>query len=388
MASVRLATVLAAMGNDCTIVQTPRESETSRVIAGVRVIGGPDTRTLNGAAGESAGPILVTPPLSAMSVLRSLGGAGRSHVVFWLHNNLSIDLLDEAFALGLDRVVCVSSPAAAVYDGYPWWQRVEAVPYALREDIPGEVNEPVRTRVAFIGATTEAKGFHRVLEAWPLVLDVVPEAALDVFGSISLHQPDAQTGSTAALTPEFEARYWQAFVRRTGEKLSGSVRFRGSIERADLFRHLRRTRAVIVNPNLTGSTETFCLSAVEAQACGVPVVGAAAQGLQETIADGASGILLRSQSPQELANAILRLIREDSLWSRLSAGARTHAARYRDPAVEAERWMGVAERAVSGAPAARRRSFSGVLKGATGFGRAKLALKRRLRPHQDLVAIK
>jgi len=177
------------------------------------------------------------------------------------------------------------------------------------------------------------------------------------------------------MTAEFEARYWRPLA---------NVRFRGSLPRQELCRELQATRVAVVNPNLTGSTETFCLSAVESQACGVPVVGAAAQGLLETVADGRSGLLIRDQSPQHLADAIVRVLEDDALRESLSRGAAAHAATFRSADVEAERWMAMADRLRSGLPAARRRSLSGSLRGMTGLGRAKLALKRRLRPHDDL----
>src|SRR5262249_33183735 len=121
------------------------------------------------------------------------------------------------------------------------------------------------------------------------------------------------------------------------------------------------------------------LSAVEAQACGVPVVGAAADGLLETVADGESGLLIHSQSPRRLADAIVQLMRNDELWQGLSRRARHHALRYRSPAVEAMRWIAMVNRMRTGMPADRSRSRSGMLKAVVGFGHAKLVAKRFLR---------
>jgi glycosyltransferase involved in cell wall biosynthesis len=132
------------------------------------------------------------------------------------------------------------------------------------------------------------------------------------------------------MTLEFEARYWRQ---------PPNVYFRGSLPRAGLCGELQHARAAVVNPNVTGSTETFCLSAVEAQACGVPVIGAAAEGLLETIADGRSGLLVRSQSPRELSDAIVRLLLDDDLQRRLADGAILHASLFRSSRAEAERWL-------------------------------------------------
>jgi glycosyltransferase involved in cell wall biosynthesis len=379
VASVRLSLALVELGHECAILTADNRSGRA---GGVTIEPDEDLSRQLATAGSEA--VLVLPPASAMSALQTVRDRTSGSVVFWLHNNLSIDLLDEAFAIGLDRAICPSRPAAATYDAYPWWWRVEAIPYAFREAFPEAVQTPDRGRVAFIGATSEAKGFHHLLAAWPLVLARVPDAVLDVFGSVALHHPSARTGKTGVMTSDFEERYWRPFTARAGENGVASVRLRGSINRRELIGEIQRTRVVVVNPNLTGSTETFCLSALEAQACGVPVVGAAADGLLETIAEDRSGLLIHSQAPRELAEAIVRLLQNDELWTKLSTGARQHALQYSSPRLEAERWVAMVKRMREGEAAARRRSRSGIVKGITGFGRAKLALKRRISPHADL----
>jgi glycosyltransferase involved in cell wall biosynthesis len=365
--AARLAVDLAALGIESTIFDTSGAPPSPQRVAGVAII-----RT---APSAEAGTILVLPPQTAMNTLRAVrsSAADRGAIVFWLHNNLAIDTIDEAFRIGLDRAVCVSSPAAAVYDAYPWWSRIEAIPLTLRERVPADGPSPEPARVAFIGATNESKGFHHLLAAWPNVVERVPEAELHVFGSTGLHRPDAPTGTTGVMTPEFEQKYWRS--------LSG-IHLRGSVGREELFAELKKTRVAVVNPNVTGSTETFCLSAVEAQACGVPVVGGAAQGLFETVDDGRSGILVSDEL--QLGDAIVRLIREDDLWRRLSDGARKQAAKFTNPHVEAERWIAMAERIADHRRTDRRRSNIGKLKGISGFGRLKIALKRRLRPNAEL----
>jgi len=370
VASVRLAAALAAAGEECIVLDSTAGARPGAA-AGVTIEPAGDVAARFEA--ERADAVLVLPPASALRVLRALRGK-RGSAVFWLHNNLAAELLDDAFAGGLGRAVSVSHPAAAVYDAYPWWWRIEAIPHSLRGAFPFAPAAPEGKRVAFVGAVSEAKGFHHLLAAWPLVLRRVPEATLDVFGSIALHHPAAALGPSGAMSAEFEAKHWRA---------PANVRFRGSLPRQELCDELRRARVVVVNPNLTGSTETFCLSAVEAQACGVPVVGAAAEGLLETVDDGRSGLLIRSQSPEELAGAIARVLEDDALYAELAAGALAHAARFRSPEREAQEWMAMARRMRSGAPAARRRSPRGRMLGALGLGRAKLALKRRLRPHPD-----
>ena len=60
----------------------------------------------------------------------------------------------------------------------------------------------------------------------------------------------------------------------------------------------------VVNP--TGGTETFCISGVEIQACGTPVVSAAKWGLLDTVVHGKTGLL--GKSDRDLVKNILYLL--------------------------------------------------------------------------------
>ncbi|HEX2130522.1 MAG TPA: D-inositol-3-phosphate glycosyltransferase [Actinophytocola sp.] len=70
--------------------------------------------------------------------------------------------------------------------------------------------------------------------------------------------------------------------------------------------------------------ESFGLVALEAQACGTPVVAAAVGGLPVAVADRASGLLVPGHEPARWAEA-LRVATSPRLWPRLSRGAVAHA---------------------------------------------------------------
>ncbi len=74
--------------------------------------------------------------------------------------------------------------------------------------------------------------------------------------------------------------------------------------------------------------ESFGLVAVEAQACGVPVVAARVGGLREAVADGVSGVLVDGHDPQRWAEVLGALVEDPERRARLAAGALAHAAGY------------------------------------------------------------
>jgi N-acetyl-alpha-D-glucosaminyl L-malate synthase BshA len=76
---------------------------------------------------------------------------------------------------------------------------------------------------------------------------------------------------------------------------------------------------------LPSDAESFGLAALEAMACGVPVIGAAAGGLPEVVEHGRSGFLLPVGDVDGMAEAALRLLRDEPLWQEFSREARKRA---------------------------------------------------------------
>jgi D-inositol-3-phosphate glycosyltransferase len=72
-------------------------------------------------------------------------------------------------------------------------------------------------------------------------------------------------------------------------------------------------------------SESFGLVAVEAQACGTPVLAANVGGLPVAVDDGVSGLLVDGHEPEEWAAALRRILTDDALRARLARGARGHA---------------------------------------------------------------
>jgi D-inositol-3-phosphate glycosyltransferase len=86
-----------------------------------------------------------------------------------------------------------------------------------------------------------------------------------------------------------------------------------------------RAATVVMVPSYS---ESFGLVAVEAQACGTPVIAASVGGLRTAVRDGVSGMLIDGHSPAAYARAIKDLVTVPGLVARLSAGAREHASRF------------------------------------------------------------
>ncbi|TWF94894.1 D-inositol-3-phosphate glycosyltransferase [Saccharopolyspora dendranthemae] len=102
------------------------------------------------------------------------------------------------------------------------------------------------------------------------------------------------------------------------------VRFlppRGGAELAQVY----RAADVVAVPS---HNESFGLVALEAQACGTPVVAAAVGGLPVAVRDGVSGLLVDGHRTEQWAEALGSLVLDAGLRARLASNARPHATAF------------------------------------------------------------
>jgi D-inositol-3-phosphate glycosyltransferase len=106
--------------------------------------------------------------------------------------------------------------------------------------------------------------------------------------------------------------------------VAGVVRMEPPVPPDRLVAYYRAAEAVVV----PSYNESFGLVALEAQACGTPVVAAAVGGLRTAVSDGVSGILVAGHDPGVWATTLGRLVTDPAERERLARGAPAHAARF------------------------------------------------------------
>ncbi|MSX66287.1 MAG: D-inositol-3-phosphate glycosyltransferase [Actinobacteria bacterium] len=102
------------------------------------------------------------------------------------------------------------------------------------------------------------------------------------------------------------------------------VRFAPPVPRTELPQWYRAADLVCV----PSYSESFGLVALEAQACGTPVIATAVGGLRTAVADGISGVLVDGHDPKAWSSVIARLLQEPQRRVLLSVGAVEHASHF------------------------------------------------------------
>jgi N-acetyl-alpha-D-glucosaminyl L-malate synthase BshA len=110
----------------------------------------------------------------------------------------------------------------------------------------------------------------------------------------------------------------QALARRLG--LAERIRFLG---RQDRIEEVTAVADVFLLPS---ELESFGLSALEAMACGVPVVGSDAGGLPEVVKHTETGFLLPVGDIDGMAARTIEILQDEQHWQALSAASRRRAS--------------------------------------------------------------
>jgi D-inositol-3-phosphate glycosyltransferase len=115
-------------------------------------------------------------------------------------------------------------------------------------------------------------------------------------------------------------------LQRLAKKLhiADVVRFERPQPAAQLARWYRVADVVAV----PSYSESFGLVALEAQACGTPVVAASVGGLREAVADGESGLLVEGHDPAQWGRELGLLLDDPERRALLAKGAVEHAATF------------------------------------------------------------
>ncbi len=164
--------------------------------------------------------------------------------------------------------------------------------------------------VVFVGRLQPFKGTDLAVQALAQLRRMVPDARLVIVGGDS---PRGSRGERIRL---------RLTARMLG--VADRVHFLEPVPHGELP-ELYRAADVVVVPS---ASESFGLVALEAAACGTPVVASAVGGLRLTVRDGETGYLVGARDPSDFAAALSRVLDDPSARDRLGANAVQLARRF------------------------------------------------------------
>ncbi|UTW57108.1 glycosyltransferase family 4 protein [Kordiimonas sp. SCSIO 12603] len=151
------------------------------------------------------------------------------------------------------------------------------------------------------------KGFDRLIETWPAVLEKVPGAQLKIAGGGPLEEKLSSQIKTLGLDSSVELLGW---VNTDNLKKWYGM--------ADIF----------IMPNRTmpdGDTEGFGLVFLEAAAMRTPSIGGNAGGVVDVIIHEQTGLLIDAEDPVNISEALIQLLTNEEYREKLTIQAYEHA---------------------------------------------------------------
>jgi glycosyltransferase involved in cell wall biosynthesis len=180
-------------------------------------------------------------------------------------------------------------------------------------------SRPDQPIVGVVGRVDPEKGVTTVVQAMAMLTGPAGTSHLAVVGA-----PGLDDGS-----------YEAALRVEASSLLRDRHRFVGPVEDVPA---VLRSLDVLVNAS---ASEPFGLSLLEAQACGVPVIGTDAGGIPEFVSDGETGLLVAPGRPEALAASLRRILEEPSLGRDLVGAARNAVVTQHALAVRADALAGI-----------------------------------------------
>lgn len=173
---------------------------------------------------------------------------------------------------------------------------------------PAPRDRDVRRRLAWddrpvvltVGRLTKRKGQDQLIRALPAIAEAIPDVLYAIVGNGD------------------ERQRLEQLAVETG--VSDRVVFHGELATAELLAAYQQCD-VFALPNrvVDGDFEGFGMVLLEAQACGKPVIAGDSGGTVEATNAPHSGRIVRQHYPEELSTAVIELLRDESLRTKMGA---------------------------------------------------------------------
>ena len=188
--------------------------------------------------------------------------------------------------------------------------------------------KPRQSRVLYVGRISPEKGLHTLLAAWPTVVANCPDARLELIGA-EASLPRALLIDISEEREVLElarfygpgASYGETLRAMIPREIGHTVSFRGAVP-YKAVKLAVADAAVLLNPSLS---ESFGMSLIEALAEETPFIATSVGGMKEIALATGGGDLVRPDAPKDLADAIIRRLKNPEEGAEIGRRGRERA---------------------------------------------------------------
>ena len=274
---------------------------------------------INKASNLKSDIFVVRGPFNDPQIYEMLSG-NKLNTVMWSHNFENIKGLNYASQCEyVKKVVCVGKQQYQRLRDHDIFTKTKFIYNALDFKLYDEFinNNNKENILCFMGAIDRNKGFHNIAKIWTELELKIPNLKLYVIGSGNLYGDNRKMGKFNIAEKVYEEEFMPFFLNQQG-KIKDNVKFFGVLNGKEKLKVMAKAKVGIVNT--TNISETFCISAIEFEALGVPVVSYKKDGLLDTVNNKKTGILIKSNN--QMLNAIVTIMNNTEKEKELSQQAK------------------------------------------------------------------
>ena len=253
------------------------------------------------------------------------------NIILWAHNTLTAKRQGiAAKEKSIKWVVCVSKSQYQNMADAPCFDKCTYINNIIPEDFyeKAKISDCSEEKVVYIGSLMPQKGAHNLLEIWKYVEEKLPKAQLYIIGGANVWNANADVRSSGG------DLYYDRVIKKRLNKLQHpeNIHFMGAKGWSSIDPFISTFRLGVVNPSYYMRDETFCLSAIEMAAHGLPIVSRQRHdGLATTIIQDKTGFLEKGN--KTIAKRIVSVLSDQELCKELGNAGRIHAGCFIDAVV-------------------------------------------------------
>jgi sucrose-phosphate synthase len=184
--------------------------------------------------------------------------------------------------------------------------------YRVNSDIERFLFNPMKPLILSIGRADKRKNFEMIIQSYGQDKELQAMANLAIFAGVRKDISQMPTDEKDILTnlllllDKYDLYGKMAIPKKNDPKL----------EVPEIYRIAARKKGVFVNAT---PGENFGLTIVEAAACGLPVIASPTGGPKEILEQCDNGMLVDVEDPAAIADALKKIIADNTLWDKYSA---------------------------------------------------------------------